>query len=129
MILKTKQKIALARLMQWPVLTLRQCAGRGAQVVARRDGINWALDLREGIDFAIYLTGKFERQTMGVVAGIVGAGDTVIAAFTLALIAGGTPETAARLANYAAGKVVSKAGTATVSLEELREAVHEDGSR
>jgi len=63
------------------------------------------------------------------VADVTGAGDTVIAAFTLALIAGGTPETAARLANYAAGKVVTKAGTATVSQEELREAVHEDGSR
>jgi D-beta-D-heptose 7-phosphate kinase/D-beta-D-heptose 1-phosphate adenosyltransferase len=50
---------------------------------------------------------------------VSGAGDTVIAAFTLALAAGATPVEAAILSNHAAGVVVGKIGTATVSLEEL----------
>ena len=54
------------------------------------------------------------------VADVTGAGDTVIAAFTLALAAGGTFAEAARLANVAGGIVVMKRGTATVSAEELR---------
>jgi rfaE bifunctional protein kinase chain/domain len=60
------------------------------------------------------------------VADVTGAGDTVIAAFTLARIVGASFLDAARLANYAAGLVVMKAGTATVSPDELLEAVHED---
>ncbi len=50
---------------------------------------------------------------------VTGAGDTVIAAFTLALSAGATYVEAARLANYAGGIVVMKRGTATVTLPEL----------
>jgi rfaE bifunctional protein kinase chain/domain len=59
----------------------------------------------------------------GDVADVTGAGDTVIATFTLALSAGASCENAARLANFAAGTVVSKAGTATLTPEELRQAV------
>jgi rfaE bifunctional protein kinase chain/domain len=54
---------------------------------------------------------------------VTGAGDTVIAAFTLALAAGGNFLQAAQLANYAAGLVVMKRGTATVRAEELKEAI------
>jgi D-beta-D-heptose 7-phosphate kinase/D-beta-D-heptose 1-phosphate adenosyltransferase len=50
---------------------------------------------------------------------VSGAGDTVIATFTLAIAAGATPREAAILANHAAGIVVGKIGTATVSPEEL----------
>jgi rfaE bifunctional protein kinase chain/domain len=57
------------------------------------------------------------------VADVTGAGDTVIATFTLALAAGATPDEAARLANYAGGIVVMKRGTASVSRAELRAAV------
>ena len=60
------------------------------------------------------------------VADVTGAGDTVIATFTLALIAGADLLDASRLANYAAGIVVMKAGTATVSPVELRAAIDED---
>ena len=51
---------------------------------------------------------------------VTGAGDTVMAAFTLALAAGATPLQAARLANVAGALVVQKQGTATVPLPELR---------
>lgn len=57
------------------------------------------------------------------VADVTGAGDTVIATFTLALSAGATPAEAARLANYAGGIVVMRHATATVSAEELTGAV------
>jgi rfaE bifunctional protein kinase chain/domain len=65
----------------------------------------------------------------GEVADVTGAGDTVIAVFTLALIAGAEFPEAARLSNYAAGLVVAKAGTATVGQQELIEAIREDCQR
>lgn len=52
-------------------------------------------------------------------ADVTGAGDTVIAVFTLALAAGANFYEAAVLANYAGGIVVMKRGTATVSRAEL----------
>ncbi len=63
------------------------------------------------------------------VADVTGAGDTVIATFTLALAAGARPLEAARLANYAGGIVVMKHATATVSAEELLAAVAGDAAR
>jgi rfaE bifunctional protein kinase chain/domain len=60
------------------------------------------------------------------VADVTGAGDTVIAVFTLALLAGAGFVDAARLSNYAAGLVVMKAGTATLNAKELMAAVRED---
>ncbi|MBI3548330.1 MAG: D-glycero-beta-D-manno-heptose-7-phosphate kinase [Elusimicrobia bacterium] len=50
---------------------------------------------------------------------VTGAGDTVISVFTLALAAGATYQEAAVIANRAAGIVVGKLGTATVSVQEL----------
>lgn len=60
------------------------------------------------------------------VADVTGAGDTVIAAFTLALAAGATFAEAAKLANYCGGIVVMKMGTATVSNDELVHAIERD---
>lgn len=59
---------------------------------------------------------------------VSGAGDTVVAVFTLAVIAGATHYTAACLANLAAGIVVGKVGTATVSKQELLQAMHQGDS-
>ena len=59
------------------------------------------------------------------VADVTGAGDTVIAAFTLALAAGAEFLDAARIANCAAGLVVMKRGTATVRRKELEEAIRQ----
>src|SRR5215469_4550838 len=50
---------------------------------------------------------------------VSGAGDTVIATFSLAIAAGASLVEAAILSNYAAGIVVGKIGTATTSPEEL----------
>jgi len=60
------------------------------------------------------------------IADVTGAGDTVIAVFTLALAVGASFMEAARLSNYAGGLVVMKRGTATVTAAELQEAVLND---
>ncbi len=54
---------------------------------------------------------------------VSGAGDTVIAVYTLSLISGADPIQAAHIANCAAGIVVGKVGTATVAPEELIEKI------
>lgn len=50
---------------------------------------------------------------------VSGAGDTVIASFTLAISAGASPVEAAIFSNHAAGIVVGKVGTATVTPDEM----------
>lgn len=55
---------------------------------------------------------------------VTGAGDTVIGVMGLVLAAGASFREAAELANYAAGIVVGKVGTATVSPDELKEAIN-----
>ena len=54
---------------------------------------------------------------------VTGAGDTVLAAYTLALACGASALEAAHIANIAGGLVVMKRGTATVSREELLGAI------
>jgi rfaE bifunctional protein kinase chain/domain len=99
--------------------TLLRRLGVGAVLITRgSDGM--ALFEREQRPLHIPIHGTDE------VADVTGAGDTVIATFTLALAAGATPAEASRLANYAGGIVVMKRGTATVSDSELREAIRSD---
>lgn len=59
---------------------------------------------------------------------VTGAGDTVIAAFTLALAAGASNLEAAHLANYAGGIVVMKPRTATVTRRELEAALRSEAT-
>jgi bifunctional ADP-heptose synthase (sugar kinase/adenylyltransferase) len=79
----------------------------------------------------------FERggasQSLGIFGSdqaldVTGAGDTVIAAFTLGLAAGASVLEAAHLANYAGGIVVMKRGTATVTREELAAAIRSEAT-
>ena len=55
---------------------------------------------------------------------VTGAGDTVISVLAAALSAGSTLPVATALANVAAGLVVGKVGTASVTVAELRRALH-----
>ena len=59
---------------------------------------------------------------------VTGAGDTVIAVFTLALAAGATYLEAAHLANYAGGIVVMKRRTATVTRAELESVLRKEAT-
>jgi len=54
---------------------------------------------------------------------VTGAGDTVIAAFSIAYAAGASMEEAAVIANHAAGIVVAEVGTAVATLEKLRKSL------
>jgi rfaE bifunctional protein kinase chain/domain len=59
---------------------------------------------------------------------VTGAGDTVLAAYTLALASGASPLEAAHIANLAGGLVVMKRGTATITRAELLETIREVAS-
>lgn len=67
----------------------------------------------------------FEEETVTIptfakeVYDVTGAGDTVISVFTLAAAAGATWHEAAKIANTAAGVVVGRIGTSTVTKEEI----------
>ena len=76
--LTTRQKIALARAVQTPVVAARNLATLGPVTTVRRRGVNWTLDLREGIDFSIWLLGAFELATMRAYKRIVRPGDIVL---------------------------------------------------
>lgn len=62
-------------------------------------------------------------SNLAEVRDVTGAGDTVAATFTLALLAGASMLEAAQLGNIAAGLVVRKVGAATTSPEELASAI------
>ena len=103
---------------------------RAGRAVLKRSRAGAVLVTRGSRGMALFAP---RRQTTHIgiygsdeIADVTGAGDTVIAAMTLALAAGASHEDAARLANYAGGIVVMKRGTATVSAEELRSAVRKD---
>ena len=62
---------------------------------------------------------SISRRWRRKVYDVSGAGDTVIAVLCLGLAAGAPIDVAMRLANYAAGAVVEKLGTATASAREI----------
>ena len=100
---------------------------RAGRELLKRTRMNAVLITRGSRGMAVF---EPDRPTVHIpiygsdeVADVTGAGDTVIATMALAIAAGGSFYESARLANYAAGLVVMKRGTATVSPEELREAI------
>jgi rfaE bifunctional protein kinase chain/domain len=107
-----------ARKLEWAGRTLLRKLKHDAILITRgKDGM--ALFERGRQTAHIPVHGSDE------VADVTGAGDTVIATFTLALTAGASYYDAARLANYAGGIVVMKYGTRPVTHEEL---IHETSS-
>ena len=103
------------RLEQAARNVLRAQRLRSLLVTQGRFGMTLFESGRAGLHIPVYGTDE--------VADVTGAGDTVIAVFTLALACGAPAALAARLANYGGGIVVMKRGTATVTREELRAAV------
>lgn len=102
---------------------------RAARNLLRRMGADAVLVTRGSQGMELYEKGRPRLAIPAFgsdeVADVTGAGDTVIATHTLALAAGADVADASRLANVAAGLVVMKAGTATVSERELRRALRE----
>jgi len=76
--------------------------------------------LRAGTD-AVHIPARARH-----VYDVTGAGDTVVALLALGLASGLPLEAAARLGNWAAGVVVSKLGTSSVTLAELQQALQSE---
>ena len=75
--LTTKTKVALAGAAYRFISFSRAIVGKGDRLEVDRHGLRWALDLREGIDFSIYLLGAFEPGTQATLKKLVKPGDTV----------------------------------------------------
>jgi rfaE bifunctional protein kinase chain/domain len=97
----------------------RELLGRtGAEAVLITRGVKGMVLFEKGKPaFPIPIYGSKD------IVDVTGAGDTVISVLTLALACGASFKEAAVLANYAGGIVVMKKGTATVSPQELKEAI------
>jgi len=110
-----------AKKLEWAGRTLLRKLKHEALVITRgKDGM------------AVFERGKKTEHIpihgSDEIADVTGAGDTVIATFTLALSAGASFSEGARLANYAGGIVVMKYGTRPVFYSELLRAVEGDKS-
>jgi FkbM family methyltransferase len=86
--LTTRQKIAVARLASLGLRGARRLAGLPDETRVRRGGVRWALDLKEGIDLAVYLgqyqpiPARFRERISGSAAAVLDIGANV-GAFTL----------------------------------------------
>jgi FkbM family methyltransferase len=78
MMLTTKQKIYLARWSQSCFMLFRKLLGKSHITLVTRNSIFWKLDLREGIDFAIWLMGYFEPSTVNAYKRVIRSGDIVL---------------------------------------------------
>lgn len=103
--------------------------------LAERLGVGFLLITRGSHGMSLFHPGSQDSAVCHVpvhgtdqVADVTGAGDTVIGTFALALAAGAGPLEATLLADYAGGVVVMKQGTATLSPDELKEAVAGDSA-
>ena len=91
MILRTKHKIFIASIAFRFVRILRGVQGKDMQGQLKRAGFNWQLDLREVVDFMIYISGGFEAYLSRFIRNNVKEGDVVmdiganIGAHTLAM--------------------------------------------
>ncbi len=78
MMLTTKHKMKIARIAQVMVMGARRLVGLGAVTRVSRQRVRWDLDLREGIDFSIWLLGSFEPGTVHTYRKLIHAGDIVL---------------------------------------------------
>lgn len=78
MILRTKHKIFIASIAFRFIRILRTAQGKGMQGQFHRAGFNWQLDLREVVDFMIYIAGGFEAYLSRFIRNNVKEGDVVM---------------------------------------------------
>jgi len=76
--LSTSQKIQIARVLSSTVLFVRRIFGLSPEVVVTRREVTWSLNLKEGIDLAIYMLGGFELRTLRRYAQLIKEGDVVL---------------------------------------------------
>jgi rfaE bifunctional protein kinase chain/domain len=97
---------------------LKLTQARQILITCGEEGMSLFVRNKEGVK--LHRLPAFNRTD---VFDVTGAGDTVVAALTLALCAGATPWEAAVLGNLAASIVVRVFGTATTTVEEMKEAL------
>jgi FkbM family methyltransferase len=79
MSMTTRQKMRIAQVLSRSVRTARRVIGASNDIVdVHRKGLNWRLDLREGIDLSIYLIGAFEWRTVQSYKRFIKPGDVVL---------------------------------------------------
>ncbi len=110
-VLRTRIGNDNARLMATGKAVMQKMKLQSLLVTRGKDGMVVFSRANKPVNIPIYGTDE--------VADVTGAGDTVIATFTLAVAAGASPIEAAILSNHAAGIVVGKVGTATTTPAEL----------
>ena len=76
--MNTRTKLRIAHALYWTLTGFRRIMGLTDSVRVTRRGIRWQLDLREGIDLAIFLFGYFEYETFRAYRRVLKPGDTVL---------------------------------------------------
>ncbi len=118
------------RFVNYPCTTDAEVEKAGIDILSRIS--SYYLILKRGEQgMTVFEKGKSPNHIPTVaqeVYDVTGAGDTVIAAASLALLSGASIQQAALLANTAAGIVVGKLGTATLTREELLAVLPSKGS-
>jgi FkbM family methyltransferase len=76
--MNTRTKLRIARALYWTLTGFRRLMSLTDSAQVNRRGIRWQLDLREGIDLAIYFFGCFEYETVRAYRMLLRPGDTVL---------------------------------------------------
>ena len=76
--MRTAQKIIAAKILYRTIKMARRALRHSDRIITKKDGVNYELDLSEGIDLAIYLFGGFEPSTRDALARYVKPGMTVL---------------------------------------------------
>ncbi|WP_337290233.1 D-glycero-beta-D-manno-heptose-7-phosphate kinase [Candidatus Methylomirabilis sp.] len=120
------EALAFARLPAWGQQDLLAVAGRE---LLRKLEVKAILVTRGEEGMSLFEDGRVTHipAVAKEVYDVTGAGDTVLAALALAMASGASLREAAVIANHAAGAVVGRAGTATISREELLDALKDRG--
>lgn len=111
-----ERPVASAEELEAAAMSLKQRFGHRALLVTRGGK---GMTLLEDNVAPLHIPAVGAQQPVDV----TGAGDTVIATFALALASEASFADAARLANYAAGLVVMKRGTASVTAAEVEHSI------
>lgn len=72
-----RQKMFLARMLNHSIRPVRRMLGKGMRLRCTRKGVNWNLDLDEGIDLCIYLLGAYEPRTLRAYTPLIKPGNVV----------------------------------------------------
>src|SRR5271165_1711624 len=72
-----KRKMFIARMMNRVLRVVRGLSGRRMRTRCKRRGIEWDLDLDEGIDLSIYLLGAYEPSMLRAYSSVIRTGDVV----------------------------------------------------